>query len=164
MLFRSLFSLQAYMYDLFSQANKQQSKAVQHLVKYPDFNSAFVTLNELIAKKIENPKLAKLKEIIEQEITQNEKAKIIIFSQYRDNVTRICKEMNTISNLGIKAKVFIGQASKTDSRGNEKQGLSQKEQREIINQFSSGEINIIVATSIGEEGLDICEVSHVIFY
>ena len=43
-------------------------------------------------------------------------------------------------------------------------GLSQKEQQEIIKQFSLGEINILCATSIGEEGLDIPEVNAVIFY
>ena len=34
----------------------------------------------------------------------------------------------------------------------------------MINEFSSGEINILCATSIGEEGLDIPEVNTVIFY
>lgn len=54
--------------------------------------------------------------------------------------------------------MFIGQAKKGTT------GLSQKEQREILVKFTSGEINTLVATSIGEEGLDIPEVSMVIFY
>jgi len=43
-------------------------------------------------------------------------------------------------------------------------GLSQKEQRKIINEFSAGEINVLCATCIAEEGLDIPEVNAVIFY
>ena len=56
----------------------------------------------------------------------------------------------------------MGQAKKTN-RG-ETTGLNQVEQRRVINEFSSGEINVLCATSIGEEGLDIPEVNTVIFY
>ena len=48
--------------------------------------------------------------------------------------------------------------------GGESVGLSQAEQKGVIIDFSSGETNIIVSTSIGEEGLDIPEVDSVIFY
>ena len=80
--------------------------------------------------------------------------KIIVFAQFRDTVTIIAKRLNLIQ--GVNAKVFVGQAGDT--------GLNQKQQREIIEQFSEGEINILCATSIGEEGLDIPEVNAVIFY
>lgn len=159
---QTLYSLQNYMYELFSQANKQQSKAVQQLVKNPEFNHAHIAVSELIARKIENPKIIELKKIVENEIKNNIKTKIIIFSQYRDNVAKICREMNSIPS--ISARVFIGQAAKTDARGNTQEGLSQKEQNEIIKDFSLGKINILCATSIGEEGLDIPEVNAVIFY
>jgi Fanconi anemia group M protein len=42
--------------------------------------------------------------------------------------------------------------------------MSQKEQRAIIEKFKAGEINSLIASSIGEEGLDLPEVSAVIFY
>ncbi len=42
--------------------------------------------------------------------------------------------------------------------------MSQKEQKKIINEFSSGEINVLCATCIAEEGLDIPEVNVVVFY
>ena len=163
---QTLYSLQNYFYELFKQSQENKSKAVQKLVKMPQFNQAFIAINELLSKKIENPKLIKLKEIVEEEIKSNQKAKIIIFSQFRDNVKRICKEMNSIRD--IKASVFVGQAKKTTNKiaGIEQQetGLSQKEQQEMIKKFSSGEINVICATSIAEEGLDIPEVNAVIFY
>jgi len=56
----------------------------------------------------------------------------------------------------------VGQAIKSDEDG--VSGLSQKEQRQTIEDFSNGLINVLCATSIGEEGLDIPEVNAVIFY
>jgi Fanconi anemia group M protein len=163
---QTLFSLQNYFYELFKQAKENKSKAVQNLIKMPEFNQAFIAVNELLAKRIENPKLAELKRIVTEDIKENPKAKIIIFSQFRDNVTRICREMNSIPE--IKARVFVGQAKKTTnkigSQEGEETGLTQKEQQQMIRDFSSGEINIICATSIAEEGLDIPEVNAVIFY
>lgn len=43
-------------------------------------------------------------------------------------------------------------------------GMSQKQQKQVINEFKSGIYNILVATSIGEEGLDIGEVDLIICY
>jgi len=159
---QTLYSLQNYMYELFSQASKKESRAVQQLIKNPSFNQAFIAVNELLSKKFENPKLQELKKIVEEELAKDPKAKAIIFAQYRDTVARICKELNAVE--GIKAKVFIGQAKKINGRGVEETGLSQKEQQEIIKEFSEGKINVLCATAIGEEGLDIPEVSAVIFY
>ena len=92
--------------------------------------------------------------------SKNPKAKFIVFSQYRDSVVIINRALNKIP--GISARVFVGQAKK--GRGKEETGLSQKEQNEIISEFKAGKINVLTATSIGEEGLDLPEVSCVIFY
>ena len=43
-------------------------------------------------------------------------------------------------------------------------GLNQKEQKKVIEEFREGKINVLCATSVGEEGLDIPEVSAVYFY
>jgi len=145
-----------YMKGLFEQANQNKSKAAKQIAKNPEFNKAYVQLNELVSKNIEHPKLLELESLIEESIKQNPKNKTIVFSQYRDTVIKICKELNKIK--GINTKVFVGQTKKAES------GLSQKEQQEIITQFRKGKINIICSTSIGEEGLDIPEVSSVIFY
>ncbi len=142
---QTLYSSSNYIKSLFEQANQKKSKAVMHIVKNPDFNQAYIRLNELISKNIEHPKLSELKNIIQESIKQNPKNKSIVFSQYRDTGTRICKELNQIPN--INAKVFVGQAKKTNDKG-VVSGLNQKEQREIINEFKEGKINVIVATSV----------------
>jgi len=158
---QTLSSFNEYMQDLFQQAKEQKSKAVQNLVKQPVFNQAYVGLIELLARKVEHPKLEILRNILKNSIEENKKLKVIVFTQYRTTAAKIAKEVKEIP--GIIPKIFIGQAIKENKSG-EKQGLSQKEQKEVINDFKEGRINVLVATSIGEEGLDIPEVNAVIFY
>ncbi len=158
---QTLSGLQRYLQELFDQAAKQKSKGVQQLVKKPEFNQAYTLTNELLTKKIENPKINKLKSLIKEELEKNSNMKAIIFAQFRETVTSICKNLNEIP--GIRARVFVGQAKKKSGKG-KTTGLNQKQQQEIIKKFALGEINILCATSIGEEGLDIPEVHEVIFY
>ncbi len=148
----------AYMKDLFKQASEGKSKGVQKLVKDPNFAKAY-TLATTLGK--EHPKLQTLKEITEKQFSNNPQSKIIVFAQFRDTVLTISEELNKIP--GIKAENFVGQAVKDHGKGRTT-GLKQKEQKAIIEKFTSGEINVLVATSIAEEGLDIPEVNEVIFY
>lgn len=153
---QTLEGLQKYMKDVFKQAADKKSKGVMKLVAKPEFNLIFSTVNELLAKKKEHPKVNKLFEIIQEEKEKNEKFKAIVFTQFRDTATVLSKKINSLNKA--KAKVFVGQAKKNGT------GLSQKEQKEMIEEFSRGKINVLIATSIAEEGLDIPEVSAVIFY
>ena len=159
---QTLFTLTNYMQSMFEQAKQNKSKAVKTLVSTPEFNKAYAIIQELISEKTEHPKLLELKSLIEERIRINPKAKIIVFSQYRDSALKICKESNSIKN--VSAKIFVGQTKKQGRNNNENTGLSQKEQHQIIMDFSTGKFNVMCATSIGEEGLDIPEVSSVIFY
>ena len=153
---QTIYTTTNYIKSMYDQAAKNQSKAVKRIIQNENFNQAYIKINELVSKKIEHPKLLELISIMKTEIKENPKNKTIIFSQYRDTVIKISKEINSIK--GINAKVFVGQAKKQDS------GLSQKEQKEIMDEFREGKINVICATSIAEEGLDIPEVNSVIFY
>ncbi|HDK42119.1 MAG TPA: Hef nuclease, partial [Candidatus Pacearchaeota archaeon] len=110
----------------------------------------------LLAKNKEHPKLKRLIEIVEKEKSKNPNTKIIVFTQFRETAAIISKNLNKIKDAS--ATVFIGQAKKQGV------GLNQKEQKQIINDFSEGKINILCATCIAEEGLDIPEVNTVIFY
>ncbi|MBR9701440.1 DEAD/DEAH box helicase [Candidatus Pacearchaeota archaeon] len=153
---QTLTSFNKYLKNLFNQAAKKQSKGVVKLVAKPEFNFIYTSTNELLAKEVEHPKLERLIEIIKDEKRKNDNVKMIVFTQFRDTATTIHKKLKELKN--IKSKVFVGQAKKADT------GLSQKEQKKILQEFSDGEIDIILSTSIGEEGLDIPEVNSVIFY
>jgi Fanconi anemia group M protein len=157
---QTLDSFNKYLKELFNQASKNQSKGVVKLTAKPEFNYVFTKSAEMLAKKQEHPKLLRLIEVIKEE-NQNKDSKTIIFTQFRNSASIISKKLNEIPK--IKAKVFVGQTKKITEK-KEFTGLSQKEQKKIIQEFSEGEINTLVATSIGEEGLDIPEVNTVIFY
>jgi len=152
---QSIESAQNYANNLFEQEKQGKSKAVKQLVKSKEFCDAYLLLMKLYEKNIEHPKFEKLKEVIQKEINENKELKAIIFSQYRDSVNKICQILRT-KNIG--AKVFIGQAKRRMD------GLTQIEQQAIIREFKQGKINILVSTSVGEEGLDIPEVDLVVFY
>jgi len=153
---QTLASFNTYLKKLFDEAAKRKSKGVVKLVAKPEFNFLFMSSNELLAKNHEHPKLKELIEIIKQEKINNENLRIIVFTQFRETATNMAKRINELE--GVVAKVFVGQAKKTGS------GLSQKQQKKIIEEFSEGKINILCATCIAEEGLDIPEVNAVIFY
>lgn len=54
--------------------------------------------------------------------------------------------------------MFIGQSKGGKGSG---AGITQKEQQKALADFRAGEFNTLVATCIGEEGLDICQVGLV---
>jgi len=155
---QTISSLISYMKDLYKQANEKKSKGVQKLTKDPKFSKAYSLANSLSK---EHPKIAKLTEIVKEKFSENKKSKIIVFTQFRETVRKISETLNKIN--GIKTGIFVGQAIKTHE-GEKTTGLKQREQKEMIDKFRKGEINVLVATSIAEEGLDIPEVSEVIFY
>ncbi len=157
---QTLLSFNEYLKDLFKQAAEKKSKGVVKLTSKPEFNLVYLRSNELLSRGVEHPKIQELFKIVKEEKEKNDKVKIIVFMQFRNTAAIISKKLNEI--LGINSKVFVGQAKKI-SQGNNT-GLNQKEQKKMIQEFSSGEVNVLCATSIGEEGLDIPEVNMVIFY
>lgn len=56
--------------------------------------------------------------------------------------------------LPIACRIFIGQASGKGVGS----GMKQSEQKKVLTDFRSGAFNTLVATCIGEEGLDIPQV------
>ncbi|KAF7339675.1 P-loop containing nucleoside triphosphate hydrolase protein [Mycena sanguinolenta] len=88
-----------------------------------------------------------------------EQTRVMVFVSFREAVGEIVDVLNAQKPL-IRASPFIGQG--TDKQG--KKGMAQKEQLDIIKRFKAGEFNVLVATSIGEEGLDIGEVDLIVCY
>ncbi|KAJ0976925.1 hypothetical protein J5N97_012399 [Dioscorea zingiberensis] len=129
-----------------------------------------------------NPKLVKMTEILLDHFRMKDpkESRVIIFSNFRGSVKDI---MDSLSNIGdlVKATEFIGQSS-----GKALKGQTQKVQQAVLQvsdhievfydglhplilpslkqKFRTGGYNVIVATSIGEEGLDIMEVDLVICF
>ncbi len=144
-----------YLEDLLTKAKTTKVMAVKNLVQDLNFKSALILTRNLKGLKIEHPKYEELKKILIPLLKEKGK-KIIIFSQYRDSISCIVSEINKLP--GAKAEMFVGQQKK---RGT---GLSQKEQIKILNDFKNNDFNVLVMSSVGEEGLDIPTVDIVIFY
>ena len=132
--------------------SKGGSKASKSIIMDERFRKA-VTM--ALKCEVDHPKLKKLKEIVREELRKRD-SRIIVFTNFRDTAEVIAKELN---EMGIKAVRFVGQANREDDKG-----LRQREQVEIVERFRDGEIDVLVATSVGEEGLDIPEVDLVVFY
>lgn len=99
-------------------------------------------------KGIEHSKIVKLKEILE-----SISGKALVFTSYRDSVEIIYQKL---IEMGIAVGFLIGKAGET--------GLKQKKQIETVQKFRDGEYKVLIATRVGEEGLDISEVNLVVFY
>jgi Fanconi anemia group M protein len=128
------------------------SKAAKNLLSDSVFRDAMI---KALNCKVDHPKLEKLKEIIAKEVKRGKR--IIVFCSYRDTAEALVREIKEIE--GVSAAKFIGQSNRIDDRG-----MRQREQVEVVSRFASGELNVLVATSIGEEGLDIPATDLVIFY
>ncbi len=147
--------LLGYFNKLEEESRNTQVKAVFNLVRDLNFRSAVMKTRNLVASGAEHPKISSLRDIVSAELSRKPDVKIIIFNQFRDSSTRI-KEL--LDSIEVKSKIFVGQMKKKDT------GLSQKEQKKIIEEFRNNEFNCLIATSVAEEGLDIPAVDLVIFY
>ncbi len=151
---QGLKSLNNYFQKLQQESKTTRVKAVKNLVIDSNFRSASRQIVDLVEKNARHPKLIKLKEIIGEEV--KDEVKIIIFTQFRDTALEITEELKEVKEA--KAKVFVGQVKKGET------GLSQKEQKKVLEEFREEKFNCLVATSVGEEGLDIPAVDLVVFY
>jgi len=106
----------------------------------------------------EHPKQARLRAQVAEQLADRPDSKTIVFTQFRDTVESIVDNLNQVD--GVSAARFVGQAT----RDFENLGLRQSEQLQILEDFRSGRYNVLVTTSIGEEGLHVPDVDHVIFY
>ncbi|HSL14027.1 MAG TPA: helicase-related protein [Nitrososphaeraceae archaeon] len=142
-----------------------EGKAHSLILKDPRMKDIFKLLENIT----EHPKLIYIldlckKEKLDTSATKNPNvllndsmsSQILIFSHYRDTATHIVDELN---KTGIKSFRFVGQSTRDNDIG-----MNQNEQSVILDSFRKKEFNVLVATSIAEEGLDIPEVKLVIFY
>ncbi len=145
---QSIDSLAKYLEKL----KNDKSKAAKAILKDKKIIEVIKLTNELLNKNEDHPKIKKLIEIIQESLEQNINTKIIIFANYRSTVNYIVNKLKNIPNS--KPTILLGQ----------KEGITQKIQIETIKEFEEGKYNILVASSIGEEGLSIGTLDLAIFY
>ncbi|KAH8910774.1 P-loop containing nucleoside triphosphate hydrolase protein [Coniochaeta sp. PMI_546] len=138
-------------------------KMKNQLLKDPNFQEMMSTIEKWLKLPnfIGHPKMTYLCDTLLNHFMdagQGSSTRAIVFSEYRDSAEGIVRALNVHKPL-ISAAVFVGQA---DSKRSE--GMKQKQQIETIERFKTGGFNVLVATSIGEEGLDIGQVDLIVCY
>jgi Fanconi anemia group M protein len=129
--------------DYLKKLQEKESKSAKMLLG----EEGLERIRKLAEKDEDHPKMPVLVETIKR----LEGQKIIVFVQYRSQISRI---ESVLRENGIGAKMFVGK----------KDGVTKKIQEETIADFREGKFDVLVASSIGEEGLDIPAVDTVIFY
>ena len=155
---------------------KKTTRAAKNLRLDPNFSKATALAMKAEEKGLEHPKLNKLTELLKKELGAEDKEqtrlsslrtgaegdknkdtpKIIVFTQFRDTLDIIHQKCE---REGIKSVKFYGQGTRDGEKG-----LTQKKQREIIKSFKTGNYDVLLSTSVAEEGIDIPAVDLVILY
>ncbi|MEM3483101.1 MAG: helicase-related protein, partial [Candidatus Micrarchaeaceae archaeon] len=140
-----LYPLKTYIDSLNSREHK--SRAVESFVNNANIREASRIAGEAINRGEEHPKINALISILDM----NKDKSAIVFVQYRATIKMI---VDKLQQKGFAARAFVGK----------KEGVTQEQQKQAIADFRSGKFNVLVASSIGEEGLDIPSVDVVVFY
>ncbi|WNY23725.1 ATP-dependent RNA helicase SrmB [Methanimicrococcus hongohii] len=130
------------------------SKAVKRLAADLYFRQA-LHLTEKCG--IEHPKFYAVQKIVSEQLSSSPDSKIIVFTNFRETANIVKEALSNVPD--VRPVRFVGQGSR-----NKDKGLTQKQQTEIIEQFRAGVYNVLIATSVAEEGLDIPSTDMVLFY
>lgn len=134
--------------------SRSGSKASRRIMQDPRFRQIVDALQKL---EVEHPKPAAVKKILHEQLEVDPQSRIMVFTNYRDTATSLLQFLK--DDPTIRAVRFVGQSSREHD-----EGLSQKKQAEILNKFRAGDFNVLIATSVGEEGIDIPATDMVLFY
>jgi Fanconi anemia group M protein len=130
------------------EARESKSRGVKSLLSNPSVRSALNMAKSAAARGDEHPKMMLAINVIKSSL---EGKSVIVFAQYRSTIKKLVELFNAND---ISARPFVGKT----------QGITQGQQQQTINDFRDGKFSVLVATSIGEEGLDIPAVDAVILY
>jgi Fanconi anemia group M protein len=135
-----------------SKLRSEQTRTARQLLANKDVSSAMLLTQGLVQSGSSHPKMAKLCSIAGGLMAKKPESRIIIFANFRESVRQIFSVLGRVEN--IRPVMLVGQ----------KEGLTQKEQMDVIHRYNEGEYNCLITTSIGEEGLDIPAMDLAIFY
>ncbi len=128
------------------------SKAGQRFVSEPKVKEAMRRAEEYDDI---HPKFRRARILLAETLGIEGGDRVIVFTESRDTAETLTEFLGNHFDV----EKFVGQS---DTEGSE--GMTQTEQKDTLGRFRGGEFEVLVSTSVAEEGLDVPEVDLVLFY
>lgn len=142
----------SYFEGIFSEGRSSNgSKAAERIAASPQVRQAVTQLREYDDI---HPKSEQVR--IETARTLMNDGQVLLFTESRETASELVEFLDSGE---MNPTRFVGQTNKEDDPG-----MTQTEQEQTLDKFRAGEYNILVSTSVAEEGIDIPAVDLVLFY
>ncbi|GAA0295964.1 DEAD/DEAH box helicase [Halarchaeum salinum] len=128
------------------------SKASQRLVSEPRVKEAIRRAESFDGL---HPKFRRVRMLLAETLGIEGGERVIVFTESRDTAEALTEFLGN----HFDARRFVGQGDKEGS-----DGMTQTEQGEVLDAFKAGAFEVLVSTSVAEEGLDVPEVDLVCFF
>ncbi|XP_005723472.1 interferon-induced helicase C domain-containing protein 1 [Pundamilia nyererei] len=132
-----------FLFNLF----KDNKKELESLAKNPEY---------------ENDSLSKLRTKILHEFSSRDEARGIVFIKTRRSAIALnqwIQENSKFADIGVKSAYVIGGGDQSVVKP-----MTSAEQKDVLKKFGNGQVNLLIATTVAEEGLDIPACNFVIRY
>ncbi|KAM4622670.1 ATP-dependent RNA helicase DHX58 [Discoglossus pictus] len=113
-------------------------------------------------ERFENPKLVKLEEILKEQFQISSESRGIIFTKTRQST--YCLHDWIVNKPSLKEREIKSAALTGAGYSNQSKHMTQNEQLQVIERFRNGHLNLLISTSVAEEGLDIPQCNTVVRY
>ena len=137
-----------------SSGDRSTTKSTRGFLRDPRISALISSLEEMGEL---HSKVGAVRRLIRERLRRDPRSRVIVFATFRDTVSALELALSALD--GARPVRFVGQSSRDGS-----EGLTAKQQVERLDEFRDGSANVLVATSVGEEGLDIPSADLVIFY
>jgi ERCC4-related helicase len=144
-----VYSLRKYLEEI------QDSELRSHrmVAGMPEFRRLVMMANEC---NVDHTKVNALLTVLMAHFAEKKDDRVLVFANIRSTAEVLVERLK---ERGYRAALFVGKA---EGKGGPR--MTQEEQMRVLKAFREGAYNVLVATSIGEEGLDIPECGLVVFY
>jgi Fanconi anemia group M protein len=133
--------------------SKSELRSHKIIASTPDFRNLVRMVNQCT---VDHSKVDALASTLEAHFSEKPEDRVLVFANIRATAEVL---VDRLRDRGYRAALFIGRAE-----GKHGPRMSQDEQMKTLRAFREGVYNVLVATSVGEEGLDIPECGLVVFY
>jgi ERCC4-related helicase/DNA-binding transcriptional ArsR family regulator len=144
-----VYSLKHYLEEI----SRSELRSHKIIASTPDFRNL---VRMVIQCTADHSKVDALASTLEAHFAEKLDDRVLVFANIRSTAEVL---VDRLRDRGYRAALFIGRAE-----GKHGPRMSQDEQMKTLRAFKEGVYNVLVATSVGEEGLDIPECGLVVFY